>query len=89
VKVKSFFRFFKPRLVNILLTLFVLCLPLLREQYNNGQYVTWHRPIVVFADYLRGPRNYQPLIMMFVLTLVIYLAVSVILAIFRITKDKN
>lgn len=71
-----FFDFLKPRFVNTLSTLFVLCLPLLREQYHNGQYVTWYRPVDIFVDYLHAPGNLQPLFLMLLFSILIYVIVS-------------
>jgi hypothetical protein len=71
-------------LINISLTLVVLCLPVLREQYNNGEYVTYYRPIVVMIDYFRNFRQPHLLLVMAVFIFVIYFVVS--LAIAGITK---
>ena len=71
--------FLKPRLGNILLTVVILCLPLLREQYNNGQYVAWHRPIELMIQYLQNPYNhsYLQLFMVIVLfALIVYVLAS-------------
>ncbi len=73
--------FLRPRLINILLTFIVLCLPLFREQYNSGQYVTWHRPIELIIQYLQNPHNqsYFPIFMgMILLSLVVYILISAI-----------
>ena len=76
--------FLKPRLLNIILTLVVLCLPILREQYNNGEYVTYYRPIVVVIDYFRNFQQPHLLLVMALFILIVYFIVS--LAIVGITK---
>jgi len=76
--------FLKPGLLNILLTLFVLCLPILREQYNNGEYVTYYRPIMVMIDYFQNFQQPHLLLVMAVFILLVYFVVS--LAIVGITK---
>jgi len=80
---KSFY-FLRPRLLNIFLTILVLCLPLLREQYNQGQYVAWYRPIVVMADYLKEPKQPEILLIMFLFLLLVYFVAS--LAVFVVSK---
>lgn len=75
--------FLKPQLINIILTFVVLCLPLLREQYNGGQYVTWNRPIELIVQYLQNPHNqsYFPIFMVMVLfSLVVYILTSALVA---------
>ena len=78
------FNFLKPRLINLILTLVVLCLPILREQYNNGEYVTYYRPIVVMIDYFQRPQQPHLLLIMAIFILVVYFVVS--LAIVGILK---
>jgi len=71
--------FLKPRLGNILLTVVILCLPLLREQYNNGQYVAWHRPIELMIQYLQNPYNqsyFQLFMAMSLFALIVYVLAS-------------
>lgn len=80
MKVGKSFDFLKPRLLNIFLTFFVLCLPLLREQYNNGEYVTWHRPIVVMINYFKEPRQPHILLVMAIFILIVYFVVSLAIA---------
>jgi len=70
--------FLKPRLFNLLLTLLVLCLPILREQYNNGQYVTYYRPITVIIDYFQHFRQPYLLLVMAVFILIIYFVISLV-----------
>ncbi|OGG35319.1 hypothetical protein A2363_02815 [Candidatus Gottesmanbacteria bacterium RIFOXYB1_FULL_47_11] len=72
--------FLKPRLLNLLLTLLVLCLPILREQYNHGQYVTWYRPIVVIFDNLQNLRQPKLLLIMTLFVFIIYFLVSLAIA---------
>ena len=75
------FTFLKPRLQNILLTFLILCLPILREQYNNGEYVTWYRPIVVMIDYFQRPQQPHLLLIMAIFLLAVYLVASLAIAI--------
>ena len=69
---KKSINFLKPQLFNVLLTFLILCLPFLREQYNNGQFVTYHRPIVVMIDYFREPRQPEILLIILIFTFIIY-----------------
>ena len=71
--------FLQPRLANILLSFFVLCLPLLREQYNNGEYVTWYRPIVLIASYFQKPGDMKILFLIISFLLIVYFVVSLII----------
>lgn len=70
--------FLKPRLFNVLLTIFVLCLPILREKYNNGQHVTYYRPIVVIIDYFQHFQQPHLLLVMAIFILIIYFFASLI-----------
>lgn len=81
MKTKSFFGFFKPSPLKILVTFVVLCMPLLYEQlvYNNEVQLVWYRPLSVFASYLEKPVGYFPLFLMIGLSLVVYVAVSGVL----------
>jgi len=81
MKIGKSLDFLKPRLINILLTLFVLCLPILRDQYYTGEYVTWYRPIVVIFDYLQKPQQPQFLFMIPVFVLFVYFCVSLALVV--------
>ena len=81
------FFFLKPRLLNVLLTFTFLCLPVLREQYNNGQYVTYYRPITVIVDYFQHFQQPHLLLVMAMFILFIYFIVS--LAIFGVSKLIN
>ena len=62
------FGFLKPRLSNLILTFIILNLPLLREVYYTGEYVTWHRPIVLIIGYLQSsrPAQFLPIILEFI-----------------------
>jgi len=71
--------FLKPQLLNVLLTVIVLFLPILREQYNNGQYVTYHRPIVVIIDYFQHFQQPHLLLVMAIFILIIYFFASLII----------
>lgn len=71
--------FLKPQLLNVLLTVLVLCLPMLREQYNNGEYVTYYRPIVVMIDYFQKPQQPHLLLVMAIFILAVYLVVSLVI----------
>jgi len=82
MKTGKSFNFLKPRLLNIFLTLLVLCLPLLREEYNHGEYVTWHRPIGLIINSLQEPQNpsYRQLFFAAVVFyLVVYIVVSFVI----------
>jgi len=93
MKRKISFAFLKPRWLNVFLTIFVLCLPILREQYiepSGKILVTWYRPLFVFVSYLQKPQQYQPFLIMIGLTLLIYLVVSVVIAgIFILVRMKK
>ena len=79
MKIGKSFYFLKPQLLNILLTIFVLCLPLLREQYNNGQYVTYYRPIAVIIDYFQHFQQPHLLLIMAIFILAVYFVASLII----------
>jgi len=78
MKRKSVFFFLKPRLWNVLLTFTFLCLPILREQYNQGEFVTWYRPIVLIIDYFQRPQQPQLFLVMIIFILIIYFFASLI-----------
>jgi len=64
-------------------------MPILREQYNNGQYVTWYRPAELFVSYLKEPKGFEPLLLMLVLSLIVYIIVCVAVAYaFKLLKKK-
>ncbi len=70
--------FLKPRSWNVLLTVVVLFLPILREQYNNGQYVTYYRPITVIIDYFQHFQQPHLLSVMAMFILIIYFVMSLV-----------
>ena len=75
--------FLKPRLLNTLLTVGVLCLPLLRERVmlpEGGYEVAVYRPIFLLASYLQM-QDWPPFFLMVGFSLVIYFVVSVIVAV--------
>lgn len=78
------FSFLKPRILNVLITVIILCLPLFREQYNGGQYVTWYKPIEVLFYSLRETNTIGLFFLMLVFSLMIYFIVS--LVIFKINQ---
>jgi hypothetical protein len=81
MKKNNKFFFLKPQLLNVLPTVIVLCLPILREQYNNGQYIAYYRPIAVIIDYfLHFQFVQQPhlLLVMAIFILVIYFTMSLL-----------
>ena len=78
------FSFLKPRILNVLITVIILCLPLFREQYNEGQYVTWYKPIEVLFSSLRETDTIGLFFLMLVFSLIIYFIVS--LVIFKINQ---
>jgi len=76
--------FLKPGFLNLLLTVFVLFLPILREQYYTGEYVTYHRPINVIINYFQNFQQPHLLLIMVIFLFVIYFVVSFV--IFGISK---
>ena len=64
--------------MNVLLTVIVLFLPILREQYNNGQYVTYYRPITVIIDYFQHFQQPHFLLVMAMFILIIYFVMSLV-----------
>jgi len=70
--------FLKPQLLNVLLTIVVLCLPILREQYNNGQYVTYYRPMTVIIDYFQHFQQPHLLLVMAMFILIVYFVMSLV-----------
>ena len=79
MKLDKSFYFLRPRLLNVFLTILILCLPFLREQYNQGQYVTWHRPIVLIFNNLQNLRQPELLLIMVLFVFIIYFLVSLAL----------
>ena len=78
------FSFLKPKLLNVLITVIILCLPLFREQYNGGQYVTWYKPIDLLIGSLRETNTIDLFFLMLVFSLIIYFIVSFV--IFKINQ---
>lgn len=86
------FKFLKPRLANVLLTLIVLSLPILRERAwlpTGGYVVAAYRPILMLVSYLQIKAYYQ-----FFLTvsfsLVVYAVVSVVVTVVsKLLKKKG
>jgi hypothetical protein len=76
--------FLKPRILNLLLTFAILFLPLFREEYNNGQYVAWYKPIDLLINSLRQSEALGLFFLMLVFSLIIYFFVSLI--IFKINQ---
>jgi hypothetical protein len=71
--------FLRPRLLNVFLTFLVLCIPLLREQYNNGQFVSWYRPIDIIISSLTQRESAQLFLPMLFLTVIVYLFISILI----------
>jgi len=88
--------FLKPRFLNILLTLIVFSLPLIRERarFPEGGYeVVHYRPIFLLASYLQM-QDWYPFFLMVGLLLFIYFVTSLIVAILtpvwkKINKSKR
>ncbi len=78
MKLDKSFYFLRPRLLNIFLTILVLCLPILREQYNNGQYVTYHKPISVIINYFQHFQQPHLLLVMAIFILIVYFVMSLV-----------
>jgi len=72
------YSFLRPQLLNILLTVIVLFLPILREQYNNGQYVTYHKPISAIIDYFQHFQQPHLLLVMAIFILIVYFVMSLV-----------
>lgn len=82
------FVFLKPRILYVLITVVILCLPLFREQYNGGQYVTWYKPIDLLIGSLRETNTIGLFFLMIAFSLIVYFIVS--LVIFKINqRDTN
>jgi len=78
MKVKKF-GFLKPRIPNLLLTFAILFLPLFKEQYNNGQFVTWYRPIDIIISSLTQRENSQLFLPMLFSTIIVYIFISILI----------
>jgi hypothetical protein len=72
--------FLKPRALNLLFTFVVLFLPLFREQYHEGQYVAWYRPIDVIINYFQNFQQPYLLLVMAIFLFTIYFFVSLAIA---------
>lgn len=86
-------KFLYPRLSNVVITLLVISLPLIKErvQLPTGEYeVVMYRPIFLLASYLQM-NDYYPFFLMVCFSLVVYVVVSGILAAFSrlIIKSKR
>jgi len=89
MKIKINLNFLKPRLLNILLTLVVFSLPLLRERARlpeGGYEVAYYRPIYLLTSYLQM-QEWYPLFLMVGLFLFIYFTIS--LTVLAITSAWN
>ena len=76
-------KFLKPKTVNVLLTLLIISLPLLREQVQlptGGYEIARYRPIFLLTSYLQM-QDWQPFLLMIGFSLVVYLAVSGVVSI--------
>ena len=75
--------FLKPRLSNILITIVIFSLPFLRERAvlpEGGYEVAYYRPIFLLVSYLQM-QEWQSFFLMFGFSLVIYLIVSLVIAV--------
>ena len=76
-------KFLKPRTVNVLLTLLIISLPLLREQVQlptGGYEIATYRPIFLLTSYLQM-QDWYPFLLMIGFTLAVYVGVSIVVAI--------
>ena len=73
------FSFLKPKLLNVLITVIILCLPLFREQYNGGQYITRYKPIDLLIGSLRETNTVGLFFLMLAFSLIIYFIVSLVI----------
>jgi hypothetical protein len=84
--------FLKPRLTNVLLTLVVLSLPVIWEIFplpGGGYGVDTYRPLFLLVRYLQTT-NCLSFFFMVGFSLVVYVAVSFVLAIFlRLRKKRS
>jgi len=85
-------KFLSPRLVNILITLVVISLPLLRERVQlpeGGYEIVWHRPIILLVLYPQM-NEYYAFFLMVGFSLLIYLVVSAVLVLAsKVLKSKR
>ena len=76
-------KFLKPKTVNVLLTLLIISLPLLREQVQlptGGYEIARYRPIFLLTSYLQM-QDWYPFLLMIGFTLAVYVGVSIVVAI--------
>ena len=84
--------FLKPRLANVLITLTLFSLPLLREEAllpAGGYEEIYYRPMFLLASFFQM-KDFGPIFLLIGLLLMIYFAVSVVLAIdLRLLRNKG
>src|SRR3989339_585044 len=76
-------KFLKPRIGNVLLTLVVISLPLLREQVQlptGGYEIARYRPVFLLTSYLQM-QDWYPFLLMIGFTLAVYVGASIVVAI--------
>jgi len=76
--------FLKPRWINILLTLFVLALPILREKVlleDGGYIIDRYSPLVLVGSYV-WLKDWYPFLMMLGFSLFIYIVTSATITLF-------
>lgn len=75
------FRFLKPQISNVVITVLILSLPLIRERApvaTGGYEEAFYRPIFLLTAYLQMGEFYAMLLMIG-FSLVVYFAVSILL----------
>ena len=88
--------FLKPRLLNILLTIVVFSLPLLRERVmlpEGGYEIAYYRPIFLLTSYLQM-QDWYPFFLMIGFLLVVYFVASLVVTVTtslwrRVNKSKG
>jgi hypothetical protein len=84
--------FLKPRIYNVLATLAVLSLPLIRERarYPEGGFeIATYRPIFLLTSYIQM-NEFKPVLLILGFSLLVYVVVSIILAlVIKFLKKKN
>jgi hypothetical protein len=78
------FNFLKPKILNLLITIVILFIPSFREQYNQGEYVAWYKPIDLLINSLKERSTRGLFFLMLAYSLIVYFFVS--LAIFKINQ---
>lgn len=73
------FSFLKPKILNVLITVIILCLPLFREQYNQGQYVAWYKPMEVLFYSLRERGTFGLFLLMLGFSSITYFLISLVI----------